>query len=141
MEPRVSLVTLGVRDLQRALASYCDGLGWPVSSASTDEVAFLRTGSVALVLWPHDLLAADARLSPEGSGFGGMALAHNVRTRDEVDAVLEQVAGLGATILKPAEDAEWGGRSGYFADPDGHPWKVAWNPGFPIGPDGSRQLP
>lgn len=70
-----------------------------------------------------------------------MALAHNVRTRDEVDAVLEQVAGLGATILKPAEDAEWGGRSGYFADPDGHPWEVAWNPGFPIGPDGSLQLP
>ena len=141
IEPRVSLITLGVRDLERARRFYRDGLGWPESSASNDGVAFFRLGGVALSLYPRDDLAADARLDAAGSGFSGIALAHNVREREGVAAALAEAEAAGASILKPAEDAFWGGRSGYFADPDGHVWEVAWNPGFPIGLDGSLELP
>jgi uncharacterized protein len=141
VEPRVSLVTLGVRDLERAVRFYHDGLGWPLSGASGGDVAFFRTGGAVVALYPRELLAADARLPAAGSGFGGIALAHNVASREQVDAVLAEAAAAGATILKPAEAAEWGGYSGYFADPDGHPWEVAWNPAFPLAPDGSLQLP
>ncbi len=141
MEPRISLVTLGVRDLARAVRFYRDGLNWPVSSAGGDEVAFFRTGGIVLSLYPRHLLAADAHLPDEGSGFGGITLAHNVRSKELVDAVLAEVVAAGGTILKPAEDAFWGGYSGYFADPDGYPWEVAWNPGFPLAEDGSVLLP
>lgn len=141
MEPRISLVTLGVRDLPRAVRFYRDGLGWPVSSAGGDEVAFFRTGGIVLSLYPRHLLAADAHLPDDGSGFGGIALAHNVRSRELVDAVLAEVVSAGGTVIKPAEDAFWGGYSGYFADPDGYPWEVAWNPGFPLAEDGTIQLP
>ncbi|MDP8921415.1 MAG: VOC family protein [Chloroflexota bacterium] len=141
MEPRISLITLGVRDLPRAVRFYRDGLGWPVSSVGGDEVAFFRTGGIVLSLYPRHLLAADANLPDEGAGFGGIALAHNVRSKELVDAVLAEVVRAGGTILKPAEDASWGGYSGYFADPDGYPWEVAWNPGFPLAEDGSVLLP
>ncbi len=141
MEARISLITLGVGDFERARRFYRDGLGWPMSGASGEDVAFFRTGGVVLALYPRPLLAADAHLSPDGSGFGGIALAHNVATREAVDAVLAEAVAAGATLLKPAVDAEWGGYSGYFADPDGYPWEVAWNPHFPLGPDGSVQLP
>lgn len=145
MEPRISLITLGVDDLARSLAFYRDGLGWPLSSASVDGiVAFFRTGGVVLALYPRPNLAADANL-PDRRGawkeFGGITLAHNVRERHEVDAALEHAASVGGRILNPAADTEWGGRSGYFADPDGHPWEVAWNPGFPFAEDGSLILP
>lgn len=141
MEARISLVTLGVADLARSLRFYRDGLGWPVSSASGGDVAFFRTGGAVLALYPRDLLAADAHLSPAGSGFGGIALAHNVRSKEQVDEVLALAATAGGQILKPAQVPEWGGYSGYFADPDGYPWEVAWNPGFPLAADGSVQLP
>ena len=141
MEARISLVTLGVADLARSLRFYRDGLGWPVSSASAGDVAFFRTGGAVLALYPRDLLAADANLPAAGSGFGGIALAHNVRSKEQVDAVLALAAAAGARILKPAQVPEWGGYSGYFADPDGYPWEVAWNPGFPLAVDGSVQLP
>ena len=142
MEPRISLITLGVRDLDRALRFYRDGLGWPVSSASVaGEVVFFGSRGAVLALYPRDLLAADAHLPPDGSGFGGVAFAQNVRERAEVDAILAQAAAAGGSILKPAEDAEWGGYHGYFADPDGYPWEIAWNPGFPMRPDGSIILP
>jgi len=145
MEPRISLVTLGVDDLARSLAFYRDGLGWPPSPASAEGVvAFFRTGGVVLALYPRPSLAADANL-PDRRGawkeFGGIALAHNVRERHEVDAALEHAARVGGRILAPAADTEWGGRSGYFADPDGHPWEVAWNPGFPFAEDGTLVLP
>ena len=145
MEPRISLVTLGVDDLARSLAFYRDGLGWPLSPASVEGVvAFFRMGGVVLALYPRPNLAADANL-PDRRGawkeFGGITLAHNVRERDEVDAALEHAARVGGRILNPAVDTEWGGRSGYFADPDGHPWEVAWNPGFPIAEDGTLVLP
>lgn len=143
MEPYISLITLGVADLERALRFYRDGLHWPLSSASGGDIAFLRTGGVALALYPRALLAADAHLDAAGSssGFGGITLAHNVASKDAVDQVLAEAAAAGATILKPAEQADWGGYSGYFADPDGYPWEVAWNPGFPLGPNGRVTLP
>ncbi len=141
MDARISLITLGVAELDRARRFYRDGLSWPLSSASTDEVAFFRTGGAVLALWPRPLLAADANLPPEGSGFGGIALAHNVATRERVDAVMAEAVAAGGTVLKTPADAEWGGYTGYFADPDGYPWEVAWNPFFPMAPDGSLQLP
>ena len=141
MEPYISLITLGVVDLERALRFYRDGLGWPLSSASGEDIAFFRTGGVALALYPRALLAADARLDATGAGFGGIALAHNVPSEEAVDRVLAAVAAAGGTILKPAQRAEWGGYSGYFADPDGYPWEVAWNAGFPLDADGRVHLP
>jgi uncharacterized protein len=142
MEPRISLITLGVQDLDRALQFYRDGLGWPVSSASVEgDVAFFRSRGAVLALYPRHLLAADAHLPPDGSGFGGIALAQNVGDRAEVDAILARAEAAGGSILKPAEQAEWGGYHGYFADPDGYLWEIAWNPGFPMRPDGSIILP
>lgn len=141
MEPRINIVTLGVDDLPRALRFYRDGLSWPLSSAGGGDIAFFRTGGVVLALYPRAQLAADARLPVGGAGFGGITLAHNVASREEVDRVLAEVTAAGGRILKPAEEAEWGGYSGYFADPDGYPWEVAWNPYFPLAPDGSIQLP
>ncbi len=142
MQPRIHLITLGVSDLERAVRFYRDGLGFPLSSASVaGEVAFFRTGGVVLALWSRTSLAKDANLAPESSGFPGFALAHNVRSKEEVDAVLAQAEAAGGRILKAANDTDWGGYSGYFADPDGFLWEVAWNPGFPFNDDGSLQLP
>lgn len=128
MRPKLNLVTLGVKDFERALKFYQDGLGWQPSSASQDDVAFFPLGGVVLSLYPRDKLAEDARVSPEGSGFAGLTLAYNAKSQAEVDEVLQTVERLGATIVKPAETVFWGGYSGYFADPDGHLWEVAWNP-------------
>lgn len=141
LQPRVSLVTLGVEDLERARAFYRDGLGWPLSSASNEDIAFFRTGGVALALFPYESLAEDVGLSPEGEGFRRVSLAHNVAERERVDETLQEAVIAGATLIKPAEDAFWGGRSGYFADPDGHLWEVAWNPYFPFAADGGLELP
>lgn len=140
MEPRLNIVTLGVRDLAKAVSFYRDGLGWPLSSASVGDFAIfsLATGT-ALALYPRHLLAADAKLEDRG-GFGGITLAHNVADKASVDAVLTQAVALGGTLLKPAQMAEWGGYSGYFADPDGHPWEVAWNPFFSL-EGGQLKLP
>lgn len=143
MEPRISLITLGVTDFERSLRFYRDGLMFPVSSASQGDVAFFRTGGVVLAIYPRDKLAEDATLAddcPRGV-FSGIALAHNVREKSQVAEVLNQAAAAGAHIVKPAQDVFWGGHSGYFADPDGHLWEVAWNPGFPIAPDGNLVLP
>ena len=141
MDPWISLMTLGVRDIERSRHFYRDGLGWPMSAASSDDVAFFRTGGVVLALYKRELLAADANLSPEGSGFAGIALAHNVSTREMVDSALEAAVDAGGTLLKPGTAVEWGGYTGYFADPDGYPWEVAHNPHFPIGEDGRITIP
>lgn len=142
MEPRISLVTLGVTDLERAVRFYRDGLGWPMSSASVEgDVAFFQVGGAVLALWHRHLLAEDARLPAEGSGFRGIALAQNVRGREEVDTVLAEAVAAGAMLLKPGTPADWGGYSGYFADPEGYPWEIAWNPGFSLAADGSVTLP
>lgn len=128
MEPRLNIVTLGVQNLDKAIRFYRDGLGWPLSSVSSGDFAIfkLSTGT-ALALYPRALLAIDANVNDPG-GFGGITLAQNVDSPKEVDQVLSQAAKSGATILKPAQKTDWGGYSGYFADPDGHPWEVAWNP-------------
>lgn len=141
MQPCLNLVTLGVDDLPRATAFYRDGLGWPLSSASQESVSFFRNAGAVLALYPRTLLAEDALVSPDGSGFGGIALAWNVPERADVDEVLRLAEIAGATILKPAQDAFWGGYHGYFADLDGYPWEIAWNPFFPLRQDGSVQIP
>jgi uncharacterized protein len=138
MEQRISLVTLGVMDLERSHRFY-ERLGWRPGYVS-EEVVFFQAGGLVFALFPRTALAADLGQPDPGSGAGSIALAHNVRTRQEVDVVLAEAAAAGAAILKAAEDAPWGGYSGYFADPDGHPWEVAWNPHWPIEADGSVQL-
>ncbi|MCE3250761.1 MAG: putative Glyoxalase/bleomycin resistance protein/dioxygenase [Geminicoccaceae bacterium] len=139
MEQRLSLVTLGVADLEQSRHFYEDGLGWRRGNAHA-EVVFFQLGGAVLALFARSALAADAGLPAAGSGFGGIALAYNARSREEVDAVLAEAKAAGATILKPAQDAFWGGYSGYFADPDGHPWEVAWNPDWTLAEDGSISL-
>ena len=132
MGPRLHIITLGVADLPRALRFYRDALGWPLSSASAGDLALFRLHtSTALALYPRRLLAVDANLADPG-GFGGITLAHNAASRDQVNAILAQAVETGDRLLKEAVEAEWGGYSGYFADPDGHPWEVAWNPHFPL---------
>jgi uncharacterized protein len=140
MEQRVSLITLGVTDLKRS-AEFYERLGWRRSMAKTEGITFFQAGGMALALYPRDELAKDATVAPEGQGFSGITLAFNTRNRNEVDSVLEEAKAAGATILKPPQEAFWGGYSGYFSDPDGFLWEVAWNPHFPIAKDGSIRIP
>lgn len=131
MEPRISIITLGVSDLQRPITFYRDGLRLP-QRPSSPTIAFFETRGTWLALYPRAALAEDAHVDPSGEGFPRFTLAHNVRTREDVDRTLAEAAAVGATIVKPAADAFWGGYSGYFADPDGFLWEVAWNPHFSI---------
>jgi len=140
MEQRLSLVTLGVRDLAASRAFY-RRLGWMESPPSNDHVAFFQCGGMVFALWSRDALAEDAGVGTPGKGFANISLAQNVRSKEAVDAVLAEAKKAGATILKPGSEAFWGGYTGYFADPDGFAWEVAWNPGFEILPDGSIKLP
>ena len=144
MEPRVSLLTLGVSDLERAVAFYRDGLGWPKSEVGgEEEVAFFKTAGVVIALFPRPSFAADAGIDVddvEHGGFSRISLAHNVAEEGQVDAVLAEAAQAGATIVKEAQEIFFG-RHGFFADPDGYLWEVAWNPSFPMGADGSIELP
>ena len=130
MEPRISIVTLGVEDLPRAVEFYHDGLGLPLHDENTESIAFFENRGTWLALYPNDALAEDVGVEASRSGFSGVTLAHNVRTREEVDAVLDEAVAAGARLVKPANDTFWGGYSGYFADLDGHLWEVAWNPHF-----------
>ncbi len=139
-EPRISLITLAVRDLPATIRFY-EALGWRRSSTGGDEVAFFQAGGSILAIWSRDELAADAGIPVEGSGFRSFSLAYNVRNSDEVDAALAAAEAAGARITRPAQEAFWGGRTGYFTDPDGHLWEVAWNPGFAIDETGAVHLP
>lgn len=130
MEPRISFVTLGVSDLARATRFYSDVLGLAIRQ-SLPEVTFFEMGRTWLALYPRPLLAADAGVPGDGSGFGGITLAHNVRSPEEVDALLAHVERGGGRITQPGHRTDWGGYTGYFADPDGFLWEVAWNPHFP----------
>ena len=140
MEPRLSLVTLGVADIARARKFY-EALGFKASSASQESVVFLSAGGVVLSLYGRAALAEDAHVENSAPGFTGVTLAHNCRTEAEVDAVIAHAVACGATLRKPAQKVFWGGYSGYFADPDGHLWEVAHNPFFPLAADGRVQLP
>jgi uncharacterized protein len=139
MEQRISIVTLGVAELDRSRKFY-ESLGWKASAASNDSIVFFQTGGMALALYSRKELAKDANVATEGKGFGGITIAYNARTRDEVDALMSEALAAGAKILKSAEEAFWGGYSGYFSDPDGFPWEVAWNPFFAIAADGSIRV-
>jgi catechol 2,3-dioxygenase-like lactoylglutathione lyase family enzyme len=140
MEPRISLITLGVADMPRARRFY-EALGWQASGASNEHVTFFQLSGLGLSLYGRAALAEDAHLPAEGSGFGGVALGYNVRERADVARTLDEARAAGGTVLKQAQDVFWGGHSGYFADPDGHPWEVAWNPHFPLMDDGTIRLP
>ena len=131
MEPRISLITLGVRDLERARRFYRDGLGLPERSESNDRVSFLQLRGVVLALYGRADLVRDAGLEDNGTGFAGVSIAHNVVSREAVDAALAEAVGAGARLVKAGEDTFWGGYVGYFTDPDGYLWEVAWNPGMP----------
>ncbi|MGH8744347.1 MAG: VOC family protein [Burkholderiales bacterium] len=130
MEPRISLITLGVADLERATRFYEECLRLP-RLKTPPSVTFFELGKTWLALRSRESLAADAGLSSQGSGFPGFALAHNVRSRTEVDALLAHVSTFGAKVVKPGHTTDWGGFSGYFTDPDGFLWEVAHNPDFP----------
>lgn len=129
MDPRISIITLGVEDLDRATAFYRDGLGLPEHEFD-GGITFFETAGTWLALFPREELAADADVAAEGSGFRGFTLAHNVESEGAVDSVLNEAEAAGADIVKPAEATDWGGYSGYFADPDGFLWEVAHAPDF-----------
>ena len=133
MQPRISMITLGVSDMARSVAFYEQGLGFP-RMESPPTVAFFTLNGSWLGLYGREALAEDAQVSAEGRGFNSFALAHNVGSEAEVDALLKQAVAAGATLLKPGQKVFWGGYSGYFADPDGHLWEIAYNPFCWIGP-------
>ncbi|GAA0218525.1 VOC family protein [Halobaculum roseum] len=133
MDPSISIVTLGVDDLAVSVEFYEDGLGLPKHD-DEGEIAFFELSGTWLALYPREALAADVGVDPEGSGFAGVTLAHNVDGEARVDEVLAEAERAGATVVKSATHAEWGGYSGYFADPDGHLWEVAHAPDFSPGP-------
>ena len=138
MEQRVSLITLGVADLSRAKEFY-QALGWRPSADSPDDVAFFQAGGMVLALWGRRQLAEDSVRSDSG-GWGGVTLAHNVRSRDQVEAVIDEARAAGAVIGREPAETFWGGYSAVFIDPDGHPWEVAHNPGWTLREDGAVSL-
>jgi catechol 2,3-dioxygenase-like lactoylglutathione lyase family enzyme len=139
VDQRVSLVTLGVADLARAREFY-EALGWESAAEPDAEVVFFRAGGIVVALWSRSALSEDSGVR-DGGGWGGVTLAHNVRSPQEVDAVLAGAEKAGATIARAASETFWGGYSGVFVDPDGHPWEVAHNPHWTIADDGSVILP
>ena len=138
MEQRVSVITLGVADLKRARRFY-EALGWTTAAGEEDDVVFFQAGGLVVGLWGRDQLAEDSVVADSG-GWGGITLAHNVRSPAEVDAVLAEAEAAGATIGRPGAETFWGGYSGIFLDPDGHPWEIAHNPHWTLLADGSIEL-
>ena len=138
MEQRVSLITLGVSDLASARRFY-EALGWKTGAAPADDVVFFQTGGMIVALWGRDQLAEDSGMD-DGGGWGGVTLAYNVRSPEEADAVIEEARRAGARIAREPAKTFWGGYSGVFVDPDGHPWEVAHNPNWTLDADGSVRL-
>jgi uncharacterized protein len=139
VEQRVSLITLGVADVARARTFY-EELGW--TGQEVDQTVFFQAGGLGVVLWGRDRLAADAGIDDvDRAAFGGMALAHNVRRREEVDEVIVAARAAGATVTRAPAPTFYGGYAGCFADPDGHVWEIAHNPGFPLADDGTLTIP
>ena len=137
MKPRISMITLGVSDLERSIRFYQRGLGFPKMD-SPPEVAFFTLNGSWLGLYARDSLAQDAMVPTEGTGFSGFALAHNVTSESEVDQTIEQALAAGAALSKPAQKTSWGGYAGYFKDPDGYLWEIAHNPHFWVGPQDDK---
>ena len=140
MDQRISIVTLGTDDLPRAVA-FWEAMGWPRRAKGFTSIAMFQCGGLAFAIYPFDKLAEDCGMADRGPGFGGFTIAHNMASKAEVDALLERAVANGATLQKAAHTAFWGGYSGYFLDPDGHPWEVAYNPFVPMGPNGEMLLP
>jgi catechol 2,3-dioxygenase-like lactoylglutathione lyase family enzyme len=138
MDQRLSVVTLGVRDLPKARAFY-EALGWTTGAGPDDDVVFFQAGGLVISLWSREALADDSAVE-DGGGWGGITLAHNVGSPDEVDAVIAEAEAAGATIGRAGAKTFWGGYSGVFVDPDGHPWEVAHNPHWTLREDGTVQL-
>jgi len=138
MEQRVSLVTLGVTDLARARQFYTS-LGWRPATSPADDVVFFQAGGMVLGLWDRAMLATDSAVRDSG-GWGGVTLAYNVRSPEQVDTVIEEARAAGARIGREPGETFWGGYSGVFVDPDGHPWEVAHNPGWTVNDDGTITL-
>lgn len=132
LEPRIHIITLGVADLERSIRFYRHGLGLPRRPSEHSDIAFFTTADTWLALYSRSALAEDAGVEPEGRGFAGFTLAHNVRSREAVERVLAAAAAAGARIPSPARQRHWGGYSGYFADPDGFLWEVAFHPHFTV---------
>jgi catechol 2,3-dioxygenase-like lactoylglutathione lyase family enzyme len=139
MEQRVSMITLGVSDVDRSRRFY-EALGWRTDAGEDEDIVFFQAGGMAFALWDRAKLAADSEVT-DGGGWGGMTLAHSVRSPAEVDEVMEQARSAGATIGREPGETFWGGYDGIFIDPDGHPWEVAHNPRWTIEDDGSVTLP
>lgn len=135
MQPRISMVSLGVADLERATKFYQEGLGLPRLKPYKDTITFFDLNGSWLGLYPWDLLAEDAGVSPDGEGYRGVALAHNLHSKEAVDALMQQAVAAGASLVKEPQEVFWGGYSGYFADPDGHLWELAYNPFAWVGPE------
>ncbi len=140
MEQRLSIVTLGVADVAAARRFY-ERLGWNAYSVGDDQIAFFQAGSIVFSLYSLKEMARDLGLAGNSGGCSSVALAYNVRHKEDVDTVLAEAEQAGARLLKPAEEKFWGGYAGYFADPEGYAWEVAWNPGFELTDDGSLRLP
>jgi len=140
MQPRVSFVTLGVENIAASRKFY-ETLGFKASAASQEGVAFFDANGIVLGLFGREALAEDAHVASSKPGFSGIALAHNVTSEAEVDAVLAEAVAAGAKLLKAGQKVFWGGYSGYFADPDGHLWEVAFNPFMPLDANGRVTLP
>ena len=138
MRPRLTLITLGVHDLPRARSFY-EAVGWKTGAAPDDDVVFFQSGDMVVALWDRERLAEDSAVE-DGGGWGGVTLAHNVGSREEVDAVTEEARAAGAAIGREPAETFWGGYSSVFIDPDGHPWEVAHNPRWTITPDGGLRL-
>jgi catechol 2,3-dioxygenase-like lactoylglutathione lyase family enzyme len=138
MEQRVSVITLGVRDLKRSRAFY-EALGWHTRSAPDDDVVFFQAGGMIVALWDRAKLAADSGVD-DGGGWGGVTLAHNVRSPAEVDSVTEEARSAGANVVREPGETFWGGYTAAVVAPDGHPWEIAHNPRWPLRDDGSVEL-
>jgi uncharacterized protein len=139
MEQRLSLITLGISDLDRARKFY-EALGWRTGAEEADDVVFFQAGGMVVALWGREKLAEDSAVTV-GEGWGGITLAYNTRSQEEVDEVIEEARAAGATIGREPDKTFWGGYSGVFIDPDGYPWEVAHNPRWTIEKDGSLTLP
>ena len=140
MDQRISIVTLGVKNLAASRRFYVEGLGWK-PAFENKEIIFFQAGGIVFALFLRDKLAEDFQANPPTFGRAAMALAYNVHSKNEVDPLMRLAEAAGATVLKPAREASWGGYSGYFADPDGFAWEVAWNPDWRLSPDGSIHIP
>ena len=140
MDQRISIVTLGTNDLERAVA-FWEAMGWPRRAKAFTAIAMFQCGPVAFAIYPFDKLAEDCGMTDRGVGFGGFTIAQNLPSKAAVDALLEKAVANGGTLQKAAHEAFWGGYSGYFLDPDGHPWEAAYNPFVPMGPNGELLLP